>query len=414
MPSLWTSLALSLRRALDVRVAPVVLQLASLLVILGFNEQLGYALDPVALSSVQPFVRLPEVRLPPLPPEAGTVQNVASTAQTVTAISPTRAADPNAADRIAALEARVRQLEGDRAAESAASSPNSLSPDSLPESPDTGYVVGSDTSLLARWKYGLDLESKNKDFHIHIGGRTQYDNSFFANDPDLTVSPNIGGIGPQRDSFQFRRGRLRIEGTMYENFDFAAEYDFVNTLAPASPSSGQPVVAVPGITDLWGTVTHLPRIGNVRIGNMKEPIGMEHVNSSRFLPFIERSFMMDVVFGPFNNGFTPGVMMFDRRQDERATWAIGWFSAAQQRVRLRDWTGNRRNGARDLASRLRRAFARAVPVALGARWQRPRCGRGRNASKNARQHPQRTARRAESNLCGHRSHAGLDTLLFRG
>jgi hypothetical protein len=54
---------------------------------------------------------------------------------------------------------------------------------------------------------------------------------------------------------------------------------------------------------------------------------MEHVNNSRFLPFIERSFLMDVVFGPFNNGFTPGVMMFDRREDERATWALGWFSA---------------------------------------------------------------------------------------
>src|SRR5262245_39066598 len=60
---------------------------------------------------------------------------------------------------------------------------------------------------------------------------------------------------------------------------------------------------------------------------MKEPIGMEHLASSRFLPFIERSFLQDAVFGPFNNGFTPGVMFFKLAENQRASWAIGWFSA---------------------------------------------------------------------------------------
>lgn len=232
-------------------------------------------------------------------------------------------AEPTSTDgRLEALEARVCELE----AVGADVAVESLPP--LEESAaDEGVAVGSDKSLKASWNHGLEFESKHKDFRVHVGGRTQFDNSFFANDPALTVSPSIGGIGPQPDSFQFRRGRLRIEGTMYENLDFAAEYDFVNTLAPASPNVGQPVVAVPGITDLYGTLTHLPRVGNFRFGNMKEPIGMEHVNSSRFLPFIERSFLQDAVFGPFSNGFTPGVMIFNIREDERATWAIGWFSA---------------------------------------------------------------------------------------
>jgi len=218
------------------------------------------------------------------------------------------------AQRIAYLEARVRELEDQQRV---------LAADSLPESD----VVGNGKPLQAIWNHGLDFSSKNKDFRVHIGGRTQFDNSFFSNDPNLVVSPAIGGIGPQPDSFQFRRGRLRVEGTMYANFVFAAEYDFVNTLAPASPSAGQPVVTVPGITDLWGTFTDLPRVGNFRFGNMKEPLGMEHVNSSRFLPFIERSFLHDALFGPFNNGFTPGIMIFDYAEDLLGTWAIGWFSA---------------------------------------------------------------------------------------
>lgn len=228
--------------------------------------------------------------------------------------------DPTSAERFEALEARMRELEAGKTGDATGSAAAELP---APK----GVTIGSDKSMTASWNHGLNVETKNKDFKVHVGGRTQYDTSFFANDPDLTVSPAIGGIGPQRDSSQFRRARLRVEGTMYECFEFTAEYDFVNTLAPAAPNAGQPVVAVPTITDLWGTVTHIPYLGNVRIGNMKEPIGMEHLTSSRFLPFIERSFLQDAVFGPFNNGFTPGVMAFKLSDDERMTWAIGWFAA---------------------------------------------------------------------------------------
>ncbi len=216
--------------------------------------------------------------------------------------------------RIAQLEARLRTLESQSEASVSLPGPGS-------------DIVDNGKPLQAIWNHGLDFESKNRDFRVHIGGRTQYDNSFFANDANLVVPQSVGGIGPQPDSFQFRRGRLRIDGFMYANFEFAAEYDFVNTLAPASPNVSQPVVTVPGLTDLWGTFTDLPYVQNFRFGNMKEPLGMEHVNSSRFLPFIERSFIHDAIFGPFNNGFTPGIMLFGMREDQLATWAIGWFSA---------------------------------------------------------------------------------------
>ena len=211
-------------------------------------------------------------------------------------------AETSPSARIAALEATVRETQ---AMQPAALSEATSAP-ADPVAPSADYEVGSDKALTAKWNHGLELQSRRKDLRIHVGGRTQFDNSFFDNDPAIVVSPAIGGIGPQPDSMQFRRGRLRIDGTLYEVFDFVAEYDFVNTLAPASPTTGQPVVAVPGVTELWGMVTHLPVVGNFRFGNMKEPIGMEHINSSRFLPFIERSFLQDAIFGPFNNGFTPG------------------------------------------------------------------------------------------------------------
>src|SRR5262249_36527808 len=158
---------------------------------------------------------------------------------------------------------------------------------------DDGYEVGSDLKMSASWRNGLQFESANKDFRMHIGGRVQYDISAFDNDQALLVSPSVGGIGPQPDSTQFRRPRIRMDGTMYEVFDIVAEYDFANTLAPASPSVGQPEATVPGLTELSITWTQLPIIGNWKIGNQREPMGMEHLTPDTFLPFLERSYLRD-------------------------------------------------------------------------------------------------------------------------
>jgi phosphate-selective porin OprO/OprP len=63
-----------------------------------------------------------------------------------------------------------------------------------------------------------------------------------------------------------------------------------------------------------------------RVGNTKEPIGLEHLTSSRFLNFMERSFMQDAFFGGFNNGFTPGAQFFGAMVDERMTYNFGVFN----------------------------------------------------------------------------------------
>ena len=61
---------------------------------------------------------------------------------------------------------------------------------------------------------------------------------------------------------------------------------------------------------------------------MKEPIGLEHLTSSRFLDFMERSWLQDAYFGPFNNGFSPVRMFMNTYNEERGTWAVGVFKNA--------------------------------------------------------------------------------------
>lgn len=186
------------------------------------------------------------------------------------------------------------------------------------EAEEAGYEVGSDLGLNSIWKYGLDFESKNKDFRVHVGGRTQIDTTWFAADEAVQSGP--GGVGPINDGVNFRRARLGVSGTMYETIDWIAEFDFVNSaLVNNNP------VNLPAPTDVFWTFTKLPYVGNLRVGNVKEPIGFEHLVSSRYLSFRERSFNQDAFNGPFNNGFIPGAMMFNAICDERMTWYAGVF-----------------------------------------------------------------------------------------
>jgi phosphate-selective porin OprO/OprP len=191
------------------------------------------------------------------------------------------------------------------------------------------YRIGSELGMTAHWHHGLEVESKNKDFRVHVGGRTQVDTTWYSGDESIETPLVAGGVGPLQDSWNFRRGRLRVDGKMYEVIDFACEYDFINEAAVDAPVSllppqGNPV-ALPAPTDLWVQATHLPILGTVRVGNQKDPFGFEHLTSSRYLNFLERSFMQDAFVGPFNNGFSPGIQAFNTYWDERGTWAAGIY-----------------------------------------------------------------------------------------
>ncbi|MBX9582235.1 MAG: hypothetical protein K2X87_18180, partial [Gemmataceae bacterium] len=51
----------------------------------------------------------------------------------------------------------------------------------------------------------------------------------------------------------------------------------------------------------------------------------EHLTSSRFLNFLERSLGFDAFAENFNNGFEPGVSAFDTYLDKRGTWGVGLY-----------------------------------------------------------------------------------------
>jgi phosphate-selective porin OprO/OprP len=222
--------------------------------------------------------------------------------------------------RVAALEARLQELEkGDE-------KPEAKKPEA--KNPKEPYEIGSDKALKDTWKDGFQAESANKDFRVKIGGRTQVDSVAFSAAPGPNEPPTRGGLDPElADTVNFRRARFRMEGRMYELYDFAAEYDFVNQINvnnetyPTERDSG-PLTAV---TDLWLQIRELPVLGTVRVGNQKDPYGYEHLTSSRWLNFMERSFAQDAFEGPFNNGFLPGIQVLNSNEEGDIGWQVGQF-----------------------------------------------------------------------------------------
>lgn len=178
---------------------------------------------------------------------------------------------------------------------------------------------------------GLWFESPDKVFQFHIGGRTQMDASFFST--TNAVQFGKGGIGKLRDGVDPRRMRIRLEGAMWENMLYTMEFDFINSslplpsllLTPLTSVSTTPAAGIPVPTDLWVTFRNIPYIGHIRIGNQKEPMGFERLTSSRFLNFMERSFNQDAFYGPYDNGFVPGISTFSTYADRRGTYALGMF-----------------------------------------------------------------------------------------
>jgi len=197
---------------------------------------------------------------------------------------------------------------------------------------DDALTVGGDVSLKAEWNNGLEFYSPNREFRVHVGGRAQFDTTSFTAGPGVNQPPAQGGVNPRlAGATNFRRGRFRVDGQMYENFEWLTEFDFinqlqVNSLADPSLPQEQGVAPNPAPTEVWFAITKLPYVGNVVVGNQNTLTGLEHITSDRFVNFMERSFNADAFTMPFNNAYAPGIMFFDNWGDnDRYRWAVGTF-----------------------------------------------------------------------------------------
>jgi phosphate-selective porin OprO/OprP len=182
--------------------------------------------------------------------------------------------------------------------------------------------------LDCSWDDGLIFESENKAFRIHVGGSAQIDSTWLIGPDSVFAAPGGGtsGIGNASATF-LRRARFRMDGELYDQFDFMIEYD----LAHASNDGGtQPLSfgnlsGAPVPTNIWMQVREVPYAGDIRFGLQTKPIGMTNNTSMANLPFMERADNQDAFYAPFDGGNALGISFRNRLESERMTWQFGVY-----------------------------------------------------------------------------------------
>ncbi|HET6573747.1 MAG TPA: porin [Fimbriiglobus sp.] len=177
------------------------------------------------------------------------------------------------------------------------------------------------TALKPVWKNQLVFENDDKSFSLFVGGRAQFDVAGYL--APRTIRSAVTGTEPLDDGVHMRRLRFQVGGSIHRNYEFLVEVDFANNFVTEAGTDRSLNTPVP--TDAWFTFKEVPIVGNVRVGHQKPPISFEHMTSSRFLNFMERSPGFDAFVENQANGFQPGVSAFDTYADRRGTWAAGLF-----------------------------------------------------------------------------------------
>jgi phosphate-selective porin OprO/OprP len=155
-------------------------------------------------------------------------------------------------------------------------------------------------SFTTYWKDGLRIESTDKNFKIKMGGRVQYDVMFIHQNDSLNQHFDA------KNGTELRRARFYTSGTIYKNIKFKLQLEF----APGK------VV----IKDAFIQLTKIPVAGNIRIGHMKEPFGLDKMTSSNFVSFMERS-----LASQFDFDRSLGILIFNHHFKKRLSWATGYF-----------------------------------------------------------------------------------------
>ena len=150
---------------------------------------------------------------------------------------------------------------------------------------------------------------------FQIGGRIHADYWAFPN-----TSPGIGffehpaaldprfGSDPE-DFFAFRRVRLEMKGDILETGYWRIQVDFNN-------------FGTPEAKDVFIGFKELPGNHRLQIGNQKRPLGLDHLNSSRYNVFLERPLVVE----SFNeDARRPGITLYGNNDDESLGWAFGGY-----------------------------------------------------------------------------------------
>lgn len=156
--------------------------------------------------------------------------------------------------------------------------------------------------MSANWKNGLKL-SDDAGNSMKVGGRMYVDWAWFNSDDDYD---NSGGPALV-DGTEFRTVRLFAEGAMHDVVEYKLQLDFSSGAAK--------------FKDVWVGLDRTPLFGmGLKVGQFKQPFGLEELTSSKYVTFMERS--QTAGFAPSRES---GIQLGRAFADERATFHASFF-----------------------------------------------------------------------------------------
>jgi phosphate-selective porin OprO/OprP len=204
---------------------------------------------------------------------------------------------------------------------------------------DKTYVVGENMKLEPVWKNGLQFQTPDKAFKFAVGGTVQFDMGWFRAPQSIVNS--VGAMNnfvdpglALSDGMDFRRARLRFNGTYYETAEFFAQYDFAQSLDlrrrtigvtnPTAPTAydfnpGEPTA----FNEVWVGLSQIPLLGALRIGHHREALNFITATADRNQVWMERGLLFDAFNGDFN--FGSGITLDRTYFDGRAYTWLGFF-----------------------------------------------------------------------------------------
>jgi len=150
-------------------------------------------------------------------------------------------------------------------------------------------VVGAD-------QYGFFLRSRDRDFELRIRGYIQFDSRWFIADNKSSTN----------NTFDIRRARPVLQGTLYRYFDYYFMPDF---------GQGQVI-----LFDAYGGVNYWDEL-RVRVGKFKPPLGLEMLQSAADTLFTERSVALNLL--PNRD---IGIQLYGDLFDNRLAYQVGVFN----------------------------------------------------------------------------------------
>jgi len=143
--------------------------------------------------------------------------------------------------------------------------------------------------------------------HVTFGGRLFCDWMEWGS-VDSSLESQFGS-----DAFvggtEFRAARVQMAGELSDRIGFFVDYDFAGGEAK--------------LKDAYMEYRKIAHFGNLRIGHVREPFGLEGLTSNKYTTFMEPA--LTSAFYPYRN---TGLMLHNTVADDNITWQAGVFRDA--------------------------------------------------------------------------------------